>query len=611
MMQSRPAPNRNLFPYFLATIIPILVLLFVLVIPIPISISRAIWIYSFPVFFLVLILYFLSFRLPGIMGWLAAASLTTLLLGLTLSFLWTSGYSSDKIIGGLLPFRDGFDFYNGAKLVLSGHVISSIDESAAWRPLYSGFLATLLLITGQNLQWAIALQVGVAGICYTLSATHLRNLFGAAASAIYMTLLYFYIQHLIGTTYSETLGLAFGCLGFVLLLTAAKTQSARRLLLGLVILLIAVSERAGTFFIFPLLVLWSGWAFRGEAKFSLRHAGLALIALAATYLIANTVYDKLMVEPGVPPFGNFAFTFYGQVVGGAGYHKAFEELGVRNPAVILRAAERFFLAHPLSFFVGAAKAYRDFFLPEIGALSFGSTTGDLLVWVPATGLLLFALYRAARRIALPDFSLLLAGFIGILLSIPFLPPIDGGIRIYASTMPFFFALPAIAAAGLLPHRQDEKGSAVPNAAGTLGIVLAGLTVVVPVIVLFLNPKPAFAAPACTADQVPYAAVFSRGSYIDLKDGGTADCGRLPQLCVRDFKANQGSTDPSDEATYDALMSGAAQSIIRVFPANDLVNGRPHIFVGPAASLNVRNNSVLTGCASETLIKGRPSIYTIQ
>jgi len=587
------------------------VFLLLLLIPIPYSISRIVTSYSFPFFALTLILYYVSFRLPGLTSWLAAASLTLLLLGLNLSFLWNSGFSNDKIIGGLLPFRDAFDFYNGAKLILSGHVITGINESAAWRPLYAGFLSSMLMITGQTLQWTLAIQAAAAGICFTLSATYVRKNFGAAAGAIYISLLFFYIQRLVGTAYTETLGLALGALSLVLLMTAAFTLRVRDLVFGLVIMLVAVSERAGTFFVFPLLVLWSGWAFRGKERFSIRHAGLALLTITATYLVISSLYNKVIVEPGVYPFGNFAFTLYGQVVGGAGYHKAFEELGVRNPAVIFRAAERFFFAHPLSFFLGAAKAYRDFFLPSIGALSFGNTTGDLLVWVPATGLLCLALFRVARKMAQPDSSLLIAVFIGILLSIPFLPPIDGGIRIYASTIPFLFILPAIGAAEVLPHNPEEERIDVSLPVKAFAVLLTALAVFVPILILLLTPKPVSMKPICAADRVPFVTVLSPGSYIDLNPEGTTECGTLPELCLHDFQSNRASTDPSDEATYDGLTSQTGFSTIRIFPGNDLVNGRPHIFVGQADALNNPNNTLIQGCATETLIKGRPSIYSIQ
>jgi hypothetical protein len=329
-------------------------------------------------------------------------------------------------------------------------------------------------------------------------------------------------------------------------------------------------------------------------------------------VVVNTLFSRLVVAPGGLPFGNFAFTLYGQVVGGAGYHKAFEELGVRNPAVILRAAEHFFLAHPLSFFVGAAKAYRDFFSPESGVLGFGPGRGDILVWIAGSALLVFGIYDAARKIRTPQSSLWIAAIIGVLLSVPFLPPIDGGVRIYASTMPFVYILPAVAAASLRPKNfADAVPSSLVRPASMLSIGLAAMILIAPVLIRYAVTRPAVEAPICPADQAPFAAMLSTGSYVDLVPGGAAACGRLPDVCLRDFQKYGKSNDPSDAQAYEELIGLAGSSAVRIFPANDMVSGQPHLFIGSTDLLKVWGSALVSGCAVETQIKGRPSIYTIQ
>ena len=113
----------------------------VLLAAIPPSFSRIVSSYSLFLLVAVLALYYGGSRLPATYRWPALAGLTLLLCGLGLSFLWHSGYSSDKLIGGLLPFRDAFDYYNGANWILRGEAIKVLNEGAAWRPLYPGFLA--------------------------------------------------------------------------------------------------------------------------------------------------------------------------------------------------------------------------------------------------------------------------------------------------------------------------------------------------------------------------------------------------------------------------------------------------------------------------------------
>ena len=598
-------------------IIPLLFYGIVLVIPIPYSASRAFAFYSVPFFLLVLILYYINFRLPENFHWLGGATLTSVLLALRLSFLWTSGTSTDKIIGGLIPFRDAFDYYHGARFISVGQLISNNSNGATWRPLFPGFLSSLLFIFQQNFQWSLAVLVGLAGICYFLSAYLINRNLGSFAAAVYMSFLYFYIQPLIGTAYTEPLGLAFGCLGFVLLWTAAKKQNVLDLIFGLVIFTMALSVRAGAFFILPALILWSGWAFRGEKRFSLKYAGISAVALLITFVAINTVYDRLVVQPGGVPFGNFAATLYGQVVGGAGYNWAFRVLPTRNAIFIYRAAGRYFLAHPLSFFIGAYKAYRDFFLPQLGILSF-LIGGEflwmgILLWTIASLLFLWGLFKSFRNFALPESSLLIAAFAGILVSIPFLPPIDGGIRIYASSMPFVFVLVAIAIGKNYPVTESSQGQdGFVITMKTMSIILGILTVLLPVMILHINKQPVVNTTSCSSAQVPYAVIVNPGSYIDLVPNNITSCGRVPEICLRDFQHNLGSNDPSDQEVYQHFVAWTAGKSLRLFEAQDIVQGEFHFFAGPTADFpNVSKSYVITGCAAKVNVPRRPDIYQIE
>ncbi|MFN2120592.1 MAG: hypothetical protein ACK2T0_09395, partial [Anaerolineales bacterium] len=549
--------------------------------------------------------------LPAAFRWSAIATLTMLLCGLSLSFLWHSGYSSDKIIGGLLPFRDAFDYYNGANWILRGEAIKVLNEGAAWRPLYPGFLAALLWLTGSNLQWALAIQVGLAGLCLALAVFSVGRKWGAAPAGLFAALLFFYIQPLLGTAYTETLGLAFGCLAFILLLESDSGHGIRGLIAGLVVLMLAVSVRAGAFFIFPALILWAGWSWRKAGRFSFRVAAIALLTVVAGYVVLNSLFARLTVEPGGFPFGNFAFTLYGQVNGGAGYHKAFEDLGVRDPAVIMRAAERFFIAHPASFALGAAKAYRDFFSPLWGVFSLGFGALDIGLSVVLTLLLLLALVQAVRDLRRPFHALSLAAFLGVLASVPFLPPIDGGIRIYASTMPFIYLLPALALAALIRSSNSEPALSFAAAASTaLAAVLGIVTVLVPLGIRYLATSSTVAAPSCPPDQAPYVAAVNPGSYVDLIPAG-ARCGTLPDVCLAEFNSYGGANDPSDAAFIEAISSHAAGASLRLFDANNLLDGRPHVFAAPHSLPGLTSAGQISGCATETQVKGRPSIYLLQ
>ncbi len=409
----------------LSVLIPLFLYWIVLILKIPYSFSQYISRFSFSLFLLVLLLYYLSFRTPARYGVLIGLGLTMLLFGLALSYKWTSGYSDNGVIGGLLPYKDAKNYYFGANLILNSLPLADAVNST-WRPLFPGFLSTLLLLTGQNLKMALVLLVGLTGCGCYLTARQVHDSFGAVSASIFATLLFFYAQPFIGFTVSEMAGLLFGSFAFLLLWQAAGTLKLFDLVLGLLVLMAAVSARAGAFFIFPLLVIWTGWIFRKTGRFSIQAAGIAAVTVLAGYLLVNTVYPRLF---GIPPgsaFGNFSWELYGQIHGGTGWHSAIQDLGTTNTTVVYRAAFQFFVKHPFSLLLGAAKSYRDFFLPgsyTIFAYSFISPADwpNLLLWVPTIFLLGW-------------------GLVGVFKKIPIQPCKFDGCRIYRHF--FIHSLPA-------------------------------------------------------------------------------------------------------------------------------------------------------------------------
>jgi hypothetical protein len=333
------------------------------------------------------------------------------------------------MIGGLLPYKDAKNYYLGANLILHGLPVERAGQ-ALERPLFPGFLSALVLVTGQNLKIALGIIVQLAGLGLCLSARRLSRSVGPFAAGLYCTLMYFYIQPLIGYALSELLGFMLGCLAFCLIWRASNNLSWFDLILGLLTLLVAVSARAGAFLIFPMLAIWVGWIFRGEKRFSIKSAVYVLAVLVIGYFLINIVYARLF---GIPPgsaFGNFSYALYGQVRGGTGWHSAIEELGTREPGVVYRAAWQFFLAHPTSLLIGFAKSYRDFFLPGNGsifAFRFDSWRdwANLMVWAIVMLLLVWELILLLKDIHLNRASLLLAGFVGVIHhGILFCPPCD-------------------------------------------------------------------------------------------------------------------------------------------------------------------------------------------
>ncbi len=506
-----------------------------------------------------------------------------LLFALTLSYLWTSGFSDNFLIGGLLPYKDAKNYYLGASLLLNGFPIR-VAGQALGRPLFPGFLSSLLLLTGQNLKVALAVMTQLAGLGLYLSARPIRQSMGALAGALYVTFMYFYFQIVAGYAMSESLGFIGGCLGFALLWYAAQRRKWFDLLLGLGLLLVAVSARAGAFLIFPLLALWAGWVFRGTKRFSPLPVAVILVVLAAGYFIVNTIYPRLAGVPEGSSFSNFAYTLYGQVRGGAGWHSAIDELGTRNPSQVYQAAWDVFLANPSGFARGVAKAYADFFLPgDSSIFVFGISdhfyAPDLILWGLTIIILLRGIYLLIFRDRSTISTLLLAGFIGILLSVPFLPPVDGGMRFYASTMPFFFVLLAGGTSRFIS--QDQKPAPAKNELFFLrfgSVSLLALTVLLPPMTLRASTRPVLAEPACFPEQRPFVINIHPGSYIDLVQDGSTSCGLAPAICYDDFLKH--NTQMGIDDFYQELdaLATSSQSDMRVIPTINLLDGNFQYFV---------------------------------
>lgn len=586
-----------------AWLIPVAAFWLVLAFEIPYSFTRYFHRYMLLVLLGVLFLFYLSFRLKGNRSVLAAFSLSMLLCALTLSYLWSSGYSDNFIISGLLPYKDAKNYYLGANLLLNGQPIR-VAGQAVGRPLFPGFLSSLLLLTGQNLKITLALLAQLAGIGLYLSAKQVRQVFGALAGAVFITFMYFYFQIVAGYAMSESLGFIGGCFGFALIWQVARRRKWFDFLLGTGLLLVAVSARAGAFLIFPMLALWAGRAFRGTKRYSLLVLVIVLVVLAGGYFIANTLYPQFLGVPEGESFGNFAYTIYGQVRGGLGWHSAIDELGTRNSSIVYQAAWDVFLAAPSDFFKGITRAYSDFFLPgDSSIFVFGAKNHnyrlDLILWSLTILVFLRGLYQLIFKRRSDLSILLLAGFIGIFLSIPFLPPIDGGMRFYASTMPFFFVLLAVGVSRF--DDRDEEPAPAKKELFFLRfatIAILALTVILPPVTLRTTSLPDLDEPVCSEEQRSFAIRVNTGSYIDLVQDEDTSCGLAPGICYEDFLEH--NTEMHIDDFYQQLdsLASTSQTDMRIIPTLNLLDGHFQYFVIlDKRELPVSSDEILSGCAT--------------
>jgi hypothetical protein len=615
-MKSNPSIPKSLVIISVTAVIIILYVL-IITIKIPYSFSAFFSNYS-PVFFLISFLFFsISFRPHGWKGWIAGLAVTIVLFALPLAYKWTSGFSNNRIIAGLIPYKDQFYYYTGAREVLSGNLIPSSFSQATWRPLFPAFLSSLLFLTGHNLKWSLAVFTFLVGVACYLSGRQIKNLGGNWAAGLYMTLLYFYANYYIGLVGTELAGLAIACLAFAILISAARNLDIRSLLFGIPILMVAICTRAGAFFIFPMIVIWSGWVFRKEKKYSFKVAGESLLVVIVSFFVFTSFAQKILVEPGSDPLGNFAYTLYGQALGGIGWNRAVQDLGPDTRLVFSTALE-IIQKHPLSILIASAKSFRDVLLPgrEI-LIPFSPSTkpvwANLPLWILCFLCLAWGGIKIIKEWRKPFQSFLLVSIIGIILSVPFLPPIDGGARFYTSVAPFIVILPAIGLGEILSRWEKspaENDISMITAIKGSGILIAFLIICVPLLLKLFRSLPDIVIPTCNADQIPFAIQVDPDSFVDIVPTQTTGYGVIPEISLGDFKAN--GYEPWDDF-YQALVSRASSSNvpIRILAAADLIGKGLHFFIGDAALLPSDNpGRIISGCAGENKTQYQ-SIYVVE
>jgi hypothetical protein len=196
-------------------------------------------------------------------------------------------------------------------------------------------------------------------------------------------------------------------------------------------------------------------------------------------------------------------------------------------------------------------------------------------------------------------TLLLAGFTGIILSIPFLPPIDGGMRFYASTMPFFFVLLAIGVSRF--DDLDEKPAPAINELFFLRfatMAILALTVLLPPVTLRTTSLPELDEPVCSDEQRSFAIKVYSGSYIDLVQDEDTSCGLAPDICYGDFLRH--NTEMHIDDFYQQLdaLASTSQTDLRIIPTLNLLDGHFQYFItSDRQVLGGSSQKLVSGCAT--------------
>jgi len=588
-------------------ILPIVTFFILLRIDLPIPLMNSIKDNSIFAFFAIFGLYFLCFQFKGKASWLASLMLTVIIFAVPLTYMWHTGYSDTKVIGSFIPYKDSYYFYNGARTLLMGRSIST-GWNDVFRPLFPGMLASLLFISGNNLLITISLLVLVMGLCCLLAALQVKEIIGKWPAALLMSFLVLYSRSFVGYTLSELPGIILGCLAFILLLRGATKQKIFELSLGVIVLVFALSVRAGAFFVLPAIAIWAGLAFRKKKAFDWKTFLVIFLSMSMAFLLVNIVVPRFLVGNSTSTLGNFAYSLYGQAKGGVGTIQGVHDLGTTDPAVILRHALSIIYHHPSGIIIGTLKAFSDFFLPVedgiFNLITFNSQWIKWLFWTFNSILLIGGIVYCLRNYKKPIFSLIPACFLGLLFSLPFVPPVGNGSRLYAGSIPFFFILPALGFIAIwnekrtFPIISEDKGNSFFFSVTGISMLLLLLISVLPVLIRYLSVTPSYVEAECPASQVPFVVQLYQGSFVDIQQGDKPDCGMVPNLCLSDFEVND--PDEVNDDYFQGLVQLAKDSKngMRITASVDLISLNYFFFVGTPNLLPASNyEGLVSGCAT--------------
>lgn len=497
-------------------------------------------------------------------GWFGVAATVALVLvavAFPLAARWQDVSVHGNATGGLLPYSDARGYWLEANRLLDGVPL----DWAARRPAFTAFLSTLFALTGRNLEWSLVFLAAMNAAAIALMGLELRRSLGPPAGAVAIVVLvaFYGFDGGLGTTLTENIGLAVAALGFAAMVRGTRVSQPAVYATGVGLVAFALMARAGAFFVLPALVLAAAWEFRQRW---LRAAALVMAATVVAAVVSVGSGRLLSAPAGdQQAFSNFSYSLYGLVVGGKGWQQVVREHPeAREGAEIYALAWQAFKARPAGLVEGAGRmwatyvdvtstsAYHAFVFIKSASLPKELTTFCYL----AAGLGLLLAVGGINQSLRPT---LVAGIVGHVASIPFVPPIDAGLRVYAATMPFIAALVALGAAapaaalvrliaGPRPATPEPAGRVEwPHASVATGMVIVLATTLVPQALLRVGRSTEPPAVQCGPGQVALAVRVSPGAQLDIV-GDEASTTAPTRLRVASLRRTLAMAEIADDLT---------------------------------------------------------------
>ena len=371
-----------------------------------------------------------------ISAWFSAVIIYSL-LGIVFVFplytTWRDAPTTYALIAGYLPWTDGAGWRAGALHLLHTGVLTEWTQR---RPVNAAVHAMVTSLFGERLNWTLACYALVAALMALLFASEIRRTLGLISALIALAVAAYFTNDFLPLTFSETLGIILGLLGFVLMWRAIDVKDKWLFAVGLCLLTTAFSARPGPMLVLPALTLWAAISGVGGTRFSASWFGASIVGILFG-MVPTLIFSQFYGTGENLPASNFSYTLYGLALGGESWQRGYTDFPQWASLPEAERAKHLFhaaLAHireqPGLFLSGMGK-----FLSNFAQYLFVYVDDKVLAPFFRAGYWL-GLVLALIRIRHPRDSFLLAGILGGIASAPLIYWSYDAHRAYAATIPF-------------------------------------------------------------------------------------------------------------------------------------------------------------------------------